>query len=804
MAKRAAILKTKYFSLIIGATVVAIILAIGTFTPVFDVIDIKVRDIEFGMKPKPYTVNLTDGSSVDVPVPRRSDDILIAGIDSASLYDFGRFPFPRFRYSNFIDSLARIKDQSQRERALLIDVFFIDPSDPAIDAGLRDSIASSGRVFLETVLERAPSDTGSEQEMLERQLILNEKDSIKTIMGDWAKMAPFFRMEPPLKELGAVTKGSGHATYEPDEIDKIFRHVPLIIRNATVTAEIPFDQIGPGFDVKSEEHEQLFWIDKLGNYTPVETPVTQASYDALKKDLESYSSPKEEDTNGDGKIDRSYYSLRLIKSYFVPSITLSLACEYFNKKMDDVEVVLGDHILIRAPQAFDPEKGEWGPYSIKTADAVYAEDGNLVKAEERRTLEEVKIPIDGQANMLINFVGPASTDASDGTQTYNYRSFSSSSYSEPPEAKATDTWPKTKRLADKIVLVGPFARGVGSDDKSTPMGLMYGIEVHANAINTIIMDNFLYEFPKWIEFAVMAFFVLFLCALCSRIPTLWSFLAMILLVFGFFFASYTLFNSNILMGVTRGAFGMVLAFISVVVYRAMTEEKDKKRIRETFGKYVSPSVVDQLVDITPELGGVDKELTVLFSDIRGFTTLSENMSPQELVNHLNVYLTAMTDLILEYRGTLDKYVGDEVMCFWGAPLPQANHAELACQCAIMQMRKLAELNEGWPAHKRINIGIGVNSGIMTVGNMGSPVRMNYTLMGDNVNLGARLEGTNKTYATNIIVSEYTYGLVKDKFVFRELDNIRVKGKNKPVVIYELVDSVEPFGPPAAGAKREKR
>ena len=139
---------------------------------------------------------------------------------------------------------------------------------------------------------------------------------------------------------------------------------------------------------------------------------------------------------------------------------------------------------------------------------------------------------------------------------------------------------------------------------------------------------------------------------------------------------------------------------------------------------------------------------------------------------------------------LDKYVGDEIMCFWGAPLPQEDHAILACKSALRQMQKLDELNSQWPPEKQINIGIGINSGIMTVGNMGSQGRMNYTLMGDNVNLGARLEGTNKQYGTGIIISEFTYGLVKDRVIARELDNIRVKGKNKPVVIYELVDVPE--------------
>ena len=155
----------------------------------------------------------------------------------------------------------------------------------------------------------------------------------------------------------------------------------------------------------------------------------------------------------------------------------------------------------------------------------------------------------------------------------------------------------------------------------------------------------------------------------------------------------------------------------------------------------------------------------------------------------------MTDIIMDYKGTLDKYVGDEIMSFWGAPLPQPEHALFACKCALAQSKKLKELNEEWPEALQIRIGMGLNSGVMTVGNMGSMGRMNYTLMGDNVNLGARLEGTNKQYFTEIIISENTYGLVRDHVVVRELDNIRVKGKNKPVLIYELIDMIDGIEPP---------
>ena len=170
--------------------------------------------------------------------------------------------------------------------------------------------------------------------------------------------------------------------------------------------------------------------------------------------------------------------------------------------------------------------------------------------------------------------------------------------------------------------------------------------------------------------------------------------------------------------------------------------------------------------------------------------ITERITPQELVEHLNLYLTLMTEIILKYKGTLDKYVGDEIMCFWGAPVPYEDHALLACKTAIEMMEDLNEFNSKFPDNLKINIGIGLNSGNMTVGNMGSQVRKNYTLMGDNVNLGARLEGTNKIYGTNIIISEFTFKEIKDDFICRELDNIRVKGKKKPVKIFEIIDYIK--------------
>jgi adenylate cyclase len=235
---------------------------------------------------------------------------------------------------------------------------------------------------------------------------------------------------------------------------------------------------------------------------------------------------------------------------------------------------------------------------------------------------------------------------------------------------------------------------------------------------------------------------------------------------------------------------MILIYLGITIYHYIHEEREKRKIRGAFQYYLNASVInDMLKDPAKlKLGGDKKNLSVMFSDIRGFTTISEKLTPEELVALLNEYLTAMTNKVFQYDGLLDKYIGDAIMAVFGAPLDQADHAHRACLTALGMMKELRALQKKWEQEGRpvINIGIGVNSGDMVVGNMGSEMRFDYTVMGDMVNLASRLEGTNKEYGTNIIVSEFTYNMVKDAMCCRELDGVRVKGKLKPVKIYELL------------------
>ncbi len=756
-------------------------------TTIIDHLETKVLDFHFHWNAR-YTAGISDREGVTFRTqnPVIHPDILIVGVDTNALNRLGRWPFPRRIHADLINNFARIQNQNARERALFLDIFFSEPTqNPTSDAMLARSMENNQRVFLETVLTVDPPRMQDYDLIFNRQNVLFENvGQISNVSGDWQNMFPFEGVEPPVSPYGRAVGGYGHANYIAD-FDEVYRRQPLVAKSAELLAIYTIEDVLSGEEIPLGEFQRLSWTDQNGEQRNISYPLSAEEAEDLLAVIEK-NSPKY--YLNDDQTEYTYL-VRQWQDHFVPSITLSLALEYFNKTLDDVELVVGDHITIRNPEMFNPQTGSWQDYQVLREPEQYNEDGEVISDAVYEVLPELVIPVDEQASMLVNFSGPRSSPSPRGHQTFPVRSYAG--YASRVTGPDPDSWPPSRAADNKIVMVGAFASGMADDEKTTPFGLMYGVEMHANALNTILMDRFLYYAPLSINMAILLLLILLMSLASSRLSTVWS-----LLITGtgigilYLFVSHIFNSYQYIINFSAPAIGIFLTFISVVVYRVMTEERDKRRIKDMFGRYVSPQVVNQILENPPELGGVDKELTVFFSDIRGFTTLSESMTPQELVNHLNLYLTAMTDIILEFEGTLDKYVGDEIMCFWGAPLPQKEHALMACKCAVRQMEKLNELNSQWPPERRIDIGIGVNSGIMTVGNMGSLGRMNYTLMGDNVNLGARLEGTNKQYKTHIIISEYTYGLVKDKIIARELDNIRVKGKNKPVLIYELLEVIE--------------
>jgi adenylate cyclase len=344
---------------------------------------------------------------------------------------------------------------------------------------------------------------------------------------------------------------------------------------------------------------------------------------------------------------------------------------------------------------------------------------------------------------------------------------------------------------DKIVVVGASATGIG--DLRTPPygGIDYpGMEVHANVIDNILNDGFLVRGAHQILLDVLlivAFGVPMGFALALVSPRwMWFGLALLIPFTGLL---YWAFLRGWWLNFTVPAGTLTANVMLVSLYRALVEEKEKRKVRSAFGQYLSAEVIRRLL-LNPQLVEPRKtDITVMFSDIRGFTTISEKLDAQELALFLNGYLSDMTRIVFDTRGTLDKYIGDAVMAFWGAPFEDSQHAAQACTAALEMMKRVAELQKRWAAEGKpaLHIGIGLNSGVASVGNMGSELRYGYTALGDAVNLSSRLEGLNKEYGTHIIVNESTYAAANDAgFFFRELDLIRVKGKLQPVTIYELL------------------
>ena len=351
-----------------------------------------------------------------------------------------------------------------------------------------------------------------------------------------------------------------------------------------------------------------------------------------------------------------------------------------------------------------------------------------------------------------------------------------------------------ERFRDCLVLVGPTATGI-ADMAVTPFQTegYPGVEVHANFITNLLEGRFIRRGLRenLIDLGFLFLFSLAAGVLLSVVPPDRATAILVISLGAFWGLAYYLFASrHIWIAAFLPTATLGFNYAGIVSYRFFFEERERKRVRETFGHYVAPGIVNQLLD-RPELlrlGGEEKELTAMFSDIRNFTGISEKMSPHALVELLNEHLSAMTGIVFQNRGTLDKYIGDSIMAFWGAPYPQPDHPLNACKAGLAMLKTLEVLQARWQAagKPRMDIGIGISTGPMLVGNMGSKQRFNFTIMGDNVNLASRLEGLNKVFGTRMVISESTYEAVEDKMLVRELDLIRVKGKLRPVKIYELL------------------
>ncbi|RCK73062.1 MAG: Adenylate cyclase [Ignavibacteriae bacterium] len=426
----------------------------------------------------------------------------------------------------------------------------------------------------------------------------------------------------------------------------------------------------------------------------------------------------------------------------------------------------------------------------------------------------IKIPTYDEYSALINYYGPSGTFTTvKFVDVIDDKEFQTKEEKETGEEINTFDDPDGGYLydgtfKDKIVLVGstnpedkdlfpiPIPQGKQEGDN-----LMFGVEIHANIIQSILDRNFLTREPLWLEiitifgfFTITFFFIQNLKREKIRHHYLIEILAVAVVIaelFLTFALSLYLFQKyNYVTPLTGPFLAIIFGYTGSMIFSYVSERQKRVMIKSMFSQYVNPTVVNELIEDPKKLhlGGERKILTVFFSDIEKFTNIAEKLAPEELVKILNEYFESTTEIILKNSGTLDKYQGDSIMAFFGAPVPLPNHALNACQAAIEMQEFLERQNKIWNETKNFQLftRIGINTGDMIVGNIGGADRFDYTVIGDSVNLGSRLEATNKFYQTKIILSENTFKFVAAQILARELDLIRVVGKIQPIKIYELL------------------
>jgi len=344
---------------------------------------------------------------------------------------------------------------------------------------------------------------------------------------------------------------------------------------------------------------------------------------------------------------------------------------------------------------------------------------------------------------------------------------------------------------DRVVIVGATAQAIGDVfTTSFAEGSISGPEVHANALDGLLTNRSIAPIPGWQAAAAtigLAFLVAGAGLFASHAYVTGVFAAA--LAGAFAWLAVTAFSRGAWVPVTMPTLAIVFAFVGDLAWKYVVEGREKRQVKKLFSRYVSKDVYDQLIadPSLAALGGARRTMTVLFSDVRGFTAITEKGLPEDVVGQLNEYFSRMVSVVFDHRGTVDKFVGDMVMALFGAPLDDEDHAEHAVQTALAMARALNELNSQWQSQGRptLDIGIGINTGEMVAGNIGSETIMSYTVIGDAVNLGARLESLNKDYGTRIIISDATRTRLKGRYDIHPLGDVIVKGKSKPVAIFEV-------------------
>jgi adenylate cyclase len=697
-------------------------------------------------------LRMLDNKSLDVKFSLRGPRLpesktIIVAIDEKSLGQLGQWPFDRAKVmAPLLQKLC-----SYEPRAVGLDVMW-----PEEERAMSSAVEQQIRSLNQTAAQQSKLDealkAGSGDLALKRAV---EACGDRLVQGYTLSSAP-----PELsgKKLRAY-EAKVNALIQANRVQFVTKSAEVIVPKSLEETER---------DEFPNTEFQRFRFGALLNNDIMFVPESSMAY--MNNESES----------DDGNY-RNYVPVMTLNGQFVPSLALALTTKYHR----DAETKKEAKVHVNIPHI----------YSGKTFS---------LKIKNREL--EINVPVDKTGKMISNYYGPnemfphvSLSDVVSDSETISYlpselrHKLSGGANDEEPKPL---TFLKKDFFKDSIVLIGATAYGL-SDIRPRPLAQdAVGVENHATVVDNLITGSFLERPDAETLLALLsALFIIGIIygIIIAKLSAKPGFIfAFVVIAAVLYVDQKYLFNERgIVFSGHLQAIQFLLQYLGITVLKYVREEADKKFIRGAFDKFVSPAVIEQLIEDPTKLriGGEKRELSILFSDVAGFTELSEKLEARVLTSFLNDYLGAMTDIVQENKGTLDKYIGDAVMAFWGAPVDTPDHADLAVKTAIQMQEKIVELNKNFKEKYgfEIEVRIGINTGEVSVGNFGSSKVFEYTVIGDNVNLASRLEGVNKYYGTHITISEFTKSKLMDsKWVLRELDTIKVKGKQKPVKIYEVL------------------
>jgi adenylate cyclase len=659
------------------------------------------------------------------------NEIVIVAIDENSIKKLGRYPWPRKYIAQFIDKIT-----DADARLLALDVIYSEAQNTeileAFDILTREYNDSSLWHYLpgKADKEKLLSSLHEKRKRFDEDAML--KNAFKKAVGDNG-----MDIISSIKFVDVAQRNlTGFAGKEVSDTSKELlkesAYFPVLVGMENKTEENTSD--GDKLTVLTDKDrkdimdnllEQYRQKDAVGVINMIDPFAEWVTYQGFIDTTADYSG-----------IVRSEYMAIHFENEFYPPLGVQVARVYKNIDYGELQLVLSEKLIFK----------------------------------------ETEIPIDSWNRMTINYCGPEST--------FKYFSF----------CDVIDGKIPPDKFRNKIVFLGATASGLG-DFIATPFSSQTpGVEKHATVTENILHEKFVVK-GKWevLQDVIAIFCISLVLGIClPMLPSIWGAVASTSLWAGYNYYVYERFvNDGTWLNVTYPGITVIICFSTIMLYRFMSEEKRRKEVKSAFENFMDPKVVHEILKEPGEikLGGEEREVTVYFSDIEKFSSISEKLNPTELIKLLNEYLSEMTDQILDHGGFLDKYIGDAIVAAFGAPLEQPDHAVKACLATIDNQQRLRELNVKFKEEGRLQIKarIGLNSGRVLVGNVGTTHRLSYTVIGDEVNLGARLEAANKYYGTYAMISERTYELAKDHIEARELDMIRVVGKETPVNVYELID-----------------